>query len=244
MSKTTKRFSQLLQEEIQEPSPGGEKILSMGQKLRGLIRRIRVGAGWNLPSANVISPAEFRQQEIDLVNDKIVHLMRHYRQKLMSSRVTARAAYQVLGEVRNWAKRKYMEGNYVASSDSCDEYALESFDPFLFHTSAEDKLEDFERLYALGVIDKVEYYLLFAMYYGEPVKHAGELIEMEDFTARQTLKRARAKVQAHIDTFDEEAPPLLAPKPINDKRYRTADGIDENLLMNAIRYILGRPVNR
>src|SRR5688572_18195328 len=111
MNNVPKRFSQDLQGEIDSPSPRGEGIVSMREKLQRFVGNIRRKFGWGTPSENIISAPDYRQQEADAIDETIVVLMHRYRQKLMSSHVTERAAYKVLNQVRDWVTAKYREGN-------------------------------------------------------------------------------------------------------------------------------------
>jgi DNA-directed RNA polymerase specialized sigma24 family protein len=226
-----KRFSRVMQEELDKPSPSAEGIFSLQGLLRKVVTNIRRKKGWQ-PSEKIIE--DFKQEQEDSINDVIVMLMNKYRQKLMSSHVTERATNAVLKQVRNWVRRRYVE---MSRTEFASDEDIENFAPAVFHESAEDKLEDFERLHKLGVIDMVEFYFLFAAYHQQETSHAASLIGMPAGTAGKLLMRARERVQTYLDSLDEAG--LPSPQsPVLEIKVRR--NVDMDKLMSGFRHILGR----
>ena len=257
MKDTGERFSQILKDEILKPFLTGISFIKLRDILLKFADNIRFKQDWPLPPDHLISRADVQQQEVDVVVDMIYSLIERYRQKRMSTQnVTENAAKQVVNKLRDWVKRKYWEGTKFKSfSDP----SVESLFPALFHPSAEKKTEIFDHLLNAGVIDFLEYYLLFAAYHGETTLYAARLINMREGSAHKTLERARVKVQECTDNLGDGSIVLLVPKPIEKRRRainqrrqatnprrQTIDKrrriIDEELLKNAIIHILGRSV--
>lgn len=225
-----KRWSEILHDQSHSPSASGIAVLR--KRLRLFVSNIRRRLGTGRNDERLIATSDILQQEVEFIDDTIVDLMNKYRQKLMSSHVTERAAYRVLNELRTWVRRQYAE---LSRTEFVGDEEVEAFSPAVFRMSTEDKVEDFERLHALGVIDMVEYYFLFAAYHQYKNAEASRLIGMKDETGRQILGRARDRVQAYLEQIEEGD--LLPPKIAQEKRIPRE--IDMDLLMSAFRQILG-----
>jgi hypothetical protein len=233
---TPKRFREL----IKETNPSAETLNLMRGYLRTLITNIRYKFGWFPRNPKKISSGELAEQEDDAINETIAVLMNKYRAQVMSSHVTENAAYQVLNMVRNWVRRRYFQ---LKREEPRSDEDLANFAEGVFHPSAENRFELFERLYKLRVIDLAEFYFLFASYRRLRNIDAVELLNadvpeemaMEAATGRSILRRARANVQNYLKSpdGDKTTPVPRATSAEMDPRRK----IDFDRLMSAFRFL-------
>jgi hypothetical protein len=162
-------------------------------------RNVRRKKRWGIPP--LIPWQEVRQQQEEAAEISIALLMHAYRDRLVSSHVTADAVNHVLKEIRSWVRQRYMQlshTEYVSNED------LEKFARAVFHPSAEKKMELFDRLYEGDVIDMVEIYFLYSDYRGETTSVAAARLDMDEGAARKLVHRARKKIQKHMAKPDED----------------------------------------
>ena len=238
---TPKRFRELLKEK----NPSAETVNLMQGYLRVLISNIRYKLGLVPRKTKAMPSAELDEQDDDAINETIAVLMNKYIETVMSSHVTEKAAYRVLNMVRTWVRRRYVQLNREEPRSNED---LDNFAEGVFHQSAEDQFEFFERLFELGVIDLVEFYFIFASSRRlrnidvVELLNAGvpEEMKMSKATGRSVLMRARGNVQKYLRRPDGDnttpAPKVTAPG-IDPRRK-----IDFDRLMSAFRFILAHSV--
>ena len=233
---TPKRFRELLKEK----NPTAETLNLMRGYLRTWISNIRYKFRWFPRNPKKISSGELDEQDDDAINEAIAVLMNKYRDQVMSSHVTEDAAYLVLNMVRKWVRQRYVQLNREEPRSNED---LDNFAEGVFHQSAEDRFEFFERLYKLRVIDLVEFYFLFASYRRLRNIDAVELLnddvpdemKMSEATGRSILMRARANVQKHLRRPEghKTTPAPRAKSSEIDPRRK----IDFDRLMSAFRFL-------
>ena len=234
---TPKRFHEI----VKEKKPSAESIKMARGYIWSLMANIRRKFPWRGRRTKTIPNWELNQQEMDAIDETIAELIARYRQKAMPSRVTEKAAYQVLNQVRNWVRRRYAELNREVLATNED---LANFAPVVFDQWTELEVEDFEELHELGVIDMVDYYFLLAAYRGVRTTDAVGLLnngvpkemKMSEDTGGKILSRARESVQKYIKSFDDNGspPPKTTKAPEIDPRRK----IDQGRLMSAFRFLL------
>ena len=228
-----RRFSEM----VKEKKPSAETVNLMRGILKTLVMNIRYKLGWVPRNQKKKLIAELAQEDADAIDETIAVLINRYRDQSMPSRVTEKAANRVLKMVRNWVRRRYVK---LSREELVTDEDLENFAPAVFDESAEEKLEDFERLHELGVIDLVEVYFLFAAYYQQPTSQAAKLIGMPEKTARKLLLRARERVQTFLVKMDIGGPVLPQLRSFSpESGLDVQRNIDMDTLMSAFRHMLG-----
>jgi hypothetical protein len=131
---------------------------------------------------------------------------------------------KVLNQVRTYMRQQYIERSkkeYVSQ-----EY-IRKFASTLYYDHVERNMEDFERLYALGVLDLAGVYCLLAAYHGETTCRMAMRLDVPEETVCHLSEKTKEKVQKYLDGFS--APKSVAEPPCP---------IHPDLLLRDIYYIL------
>jgi hypothetical protein len=218
------RFHNFLEEEIANPDPRGNHVLTMRSLIARFVQNIRRKNGWNFKSA-AIPLVEIEEETDSRIFEVIAELIAYHREHAMVSRVTENAAYRVLNKVRAWVLRQQADSCRLKFMPQEEVDRLAS--TYLFSSFAEEKVKEFDEWHQAGVIDQVEYYFLLGVYKRYPIRKLAGWIKWKDATARTCIFYARKKVRAYIEAG--HLPP---------KTGRPRQIVDENLLMRRLQKII------
>jgi hypothetical protein len=224
-----KTFKQIVSEEITKPTPGGKEFLALKDKIRKFVRNLCNKFGWN------VTPPHLRQDvnqvEDDAITDVVIYLLDYYRNHTIKTNLTPDATFLVINLVRKWIDAQKVEGTYISYFTQEELENLSSGVGTSFMTSG---LVELGELYKLKIIDLLECYFLLAVYQGEMIQDAANMIQWSENNARACLFYGRKKVQAYIEANEAGQP--LKTKATNVGG-RPRQPVDHNLLMNALRIL-------
>lgn len=138
---------------------------------------------------------------------------------------------KVLNQVRAYMRQQYIEGS---QKEHVTEENIRKFAAALYYDSTESRMEDFERLYALGVLDLAGVYCLLAAYHGEVTCQMAKVLGVPEEMMGNLSKSAKDKVQHYLDGFSTPEPVVLVPEPLCT--------IDQGLLLREIYHILDHAI--
>ena len=131
---------------------------------------------------------------------------------------------KVLNQVRAYKRRRYIEVN---KKEYATEEHIRNVEVVLYSDRVERNMEEFERLYALGVLDLAGVYCLLAAYHGETTCRMAMRLGVPKETVCHLSEKAKEKVQKYLDGFS--TPASVAEPPCH---------IHPDLLLRDIYYIL------
>ena len=172
--------------------------------------------GWGFQRSAALD-AELKLSISAYRDQEVVRMIERLRQKPMIE-------FQVLNQVRAYMRRQYIENS---KKEYVTEEHIRKVEVVLYSNFAERGMEDFERLYASGVLDLAGVYCLLAAYHGETTCRMAMRLGVPKETVCHLSEKAKEKVQKYLDGFS--TPASVAEPPCH---------IHPDLLLRDIYYIL------